>query len=138
MNVKKFPQNVFVKWVIEMSKYLMITLYDNDFTSYATLMGEALYNIFYTEDHYITEEDIPVIKEYIDHFWGSFHNLVSVCRFGHNSPTRLDYFDTDILIVDDEYVENEKNSYPNFTKLFIKLEDCDDIPCMPKGYIFVL
>lgn len=120
-----------------MPKYLCITMHDNDFTSYGTIMGEAIYNICYTEWEYFKEEDIPKIKKYIEHLWYAYHNLVMTCRFGDHEETDFSEFRVYVSIVDDDFIEEYKNGCPNFTHIFIRMEDYgtkDDI----YKYVFVI
>lgn len=120
-----------------MPKYLCITMHDNDFTSYGTIMGEAIYNIMYSEDGYFTEDDIPKITKYIEHLWYAYHNLVMTSRFGDRDETDFSEFKVCVSIVDDDFIEEYKNSCPNYTHIFIRLEDYETEDDIHK-FVFVI
>ena len=75
-------------------KYLRVTIHDNDFSLSLEWVGDLLYKIFYTEDHYPTEEQLPKIKEYIKRMWHSAHVIQDIMRWdtdgGHNDD--CEYF----------------------------------------------
>lgn len=63
-------------------KYLRVTIHDNDYRGSLRLMGRLLYELFYHEDKYPTEEQFPVLKECIKHLWFSTEMTQDLMRWG--------------------------------------------------------
>ena len=105
------------------SKYLLITIHDNDFTSYFMELGEILYHIFISEGTFPTEEDIPELKELIKHLWYSVHNIDMLMRWKNTSVEykRMDkiyYFYPDVKIIDHLDIPEWENGEKIYIPLF--------------------
>ena len=106
------------------SKYLMITIHDNDFTSYFMELGITLYNIFVFEGTFPTEEDIPELKELIKYLWYSIHNIDMLMRWKntlveYKRMDEISYFYPDVKIINyldiPEWEAGENIYIPLFT-----------------------
>lgn len=89
------------------AKYLRITMHDNDFWQSLALLADILYEIFNDEGRFPEEDELPVLKKYIQSLWFSLHNLYSAMCWNkksvgftemtekHFEPTLefVDYFD---------------------------------------------
>lgn len=110
-----------------MSKYLRITIHDNDFISDLQIVGETLKNIFDFEDKYPTEDDLPKIKEYISNLCWSIHNLDNFYRWKDTSvdfsETPMKIFDVDLAIVDYTDIPDWNNSEDVYIPLFAENND---------------
>ena len=105
------------------SKYLMITIHDNDFTSYFIELGKTLYNIFISEGKFPTEEDIPELKELIKHLWYSVHNIVMLMRWKntlveYERTDEISYFYPDVKIMDYLDIPEWENAEDIYIPLF--------------------
>ena len=83
------------------NKYLRVTIHDNDFSFSLELIGNLLYEIFYFEDNYPTEEHLPMLKEHIKHLWYRTYRIQDLMR--NLSSAVLDdagYFNPHLEIVD--------------------------------------
>lgn len=108
------------------AKYLMITIHDNDFTSYYHILGNTLLDVFRYAG-YPTEEDIPELKELIKFLWYSVDSIVNLSRWKdtsikHKSYPINDYFIPDIKIVN--YFDIPK--WGNGEEIYIPLFDGND------------
>ena len=81
-------------------KYLRITIHDNDFRLSLEWIGELLYEIFWTEDNYPTEERLPMLKEYIKHLWHSTYVIHDFMRWYPAGNVNEDYFKPYLEFVD--------------------------------------
>ena len=82
------------------AKYLRITICDNDFTTSLRTIGELLYETFYMEGKYPTEEQLPELKETIKYLWYGTHSTSSLIRLNKVITTNIDYFKPDLEFVD--------------------------------------
>ena len=64
-----------------MSKYLRVTIHDNDFTSSLRIACEAFYQLCYEENRYPDEEDFPIIRKYFSHVWSGLDSLQNLLRW---------------------------------------------------------
>ena len=60
------------------AKYLRVTMHDNDFWYSLSLLADMLYEIFVGEGRFPEEDELPLLKKYIQPLWFSLHNLNSV------------------------------------------------------------
>ena len=67
-----------------MNKYLKITNDDNDFVVSLGRVAVILYEIFQPEQRYPTEDELPLLKEYIKCLWFSVHNVHDFMRWNKN------------------------------------------------------
>lgn len=81
-------------------KYLRITIHDNDFWLSLEQIGELLYNIFYTEDAYPTEEQLPILKEYIKHIWYGTFKIGSLMDRGEAGEVDISYLEPRLEFID--------------------------------------
>lgn len=64
-----------------MNKYLKITNDDNDFVISLGRVAVILYEIFQSEQRYPTEDELPLLKDYIKCLWFSVHNVRNFIRW---------------------------------------------------------
>lgn len=67
------------------AKYLRITMHDNDFWYSLSLLTDMLYMIFVFEGRFPGEDELPLLKKYIQPLWFSIDNISSVMRWNKNS-----------------------------------------------------
>lgn len=67
------------------AKYLRITMHDNDFTGSLIQLANILYEIFISEGRFPEEDELPILKKYIQSLWFSLHNISSIMRWNKNS-----------------------------------------------------
>ncbi len=110
-------------------KYLKITMYDNDFTSYGREFGEYIYTMCIFEGRFFDEADIQIIKKYITLLWYSASHLHGWLRFGKHFPDttdkeNLDYFteNVEVSIVDEKDLE-EHREYGNHEIIYVGMFD---------------
>ena len=60
------------------AKYLHITMYDNDFINSLSLLADMLYAIFIFEGRFPEEDELILLKKYIQPLWFSIHNINSI------------------------------------------------------------
>jgi hypothetical protein len=82
------------------NKYLRITIHDNDFSLSLEWIGELLYEIFWAEDNYPTEEKLPMLKEHIKHLWHSTYAIQDFMRFYPAGDVEENYFNPHLEFVD--------------------------------------
>ena len=111
------------------NKYLKITMYDNDFTSYGCYLGEYIYTMCLFEGRFFDEEDIKIIKKYITLLWYSASHLHGWLRFGKHFPDttdkeNLDYFteNVEVSIVDKKDLD-EHREYGNYEIIYVGMFD---------------
>lgn len=66
------------------AKYLRITMHDNDFWLSLEYLSKMLYDIFISERRFQEEDELPLLKKYIQPLWFSLHNLNSIMRWNNN------------------------------------------------------
>lgn len=66
------------------AKYLHITMYDNDFINSLSLLADMLYAIFILERRFPEEDELPLLKKYIQPLWFSIHNINSIMSWNKN------------------------------------------------------
>lgn len=129
-------------------KYLKITMYDNDFTSYAREFGEYIYTMCLFECRFFDEEDIQIIKKYITLLWYSASHLHGWLRFGKHFPDttdkeNLDYFNenVEVSIVDEKDLE-EHREYGNYEIIYIGMFDVapesDNFPSVEDYPVYII
>lgn len=67
------------------AKYLRVTMHDNDFWYSLTLLADILYRIFIEEGRFPEEDELPLLKKYIQPLWFSIDNISSIMRWNKNS-----------------------------------------------------
>ena len=67
------------------TKYLRVTMHDNDFSYSLIQLANMLYEIFEGEARFPEEDEFPLLKKYIQSLWFSLDNLNSVMRWNKNS-----------------------------------------------------
>ena len=82
------------------AKYLRVTIRDNDFTTSLRAIGKLLYETFYSEGKYPTEEDLPTLKEIIKHLWFGADMAIDLMRWGHLNTPNIEYFEPSLEFVD--------------------------------------
>jgi hypothetical protein len=130
------------------NKYLKITMYDNDFTSYAREFGEYIYTMCLFECRFFDEEDIQIIKKYITLLWYSASHLHGWLRFGKHFPDttdkeNLDYFteNVKVSIVDEKDLE-EHREYGNYEIIYVGMfdvaPDSDNFPNVEDYPVYIV
>ena len=66
------------------AKYLRVTMHDNDFWRSLVLLADILYGIFNEEGRFPEEDELPILKKYIQSLWFSLHNLHSIMCWNKN------------------------------------------------------
>lgn len=101
-----------------MSKYLCVTIHDNDFTSSLRIACEAFYQLCYEEDNYPDEEDFPIIREYFSHVWVGLDSLQDLLRWKGTSiehkGSSMTYLNPELSFVEFEDIpdwDNHENVY---------------------------
>lgn len=82
------------------TKYLRVTIHDNDFRTSLRMISELLYETFQLENKYPTEEDFPVLKECIQHLWFGEHMASNLMRWGKHNTIDIIYFKPHLEFVD--------------------------------------
>lgn len=67
------------------NRYLKITIHDNDFTNSLEQVAHTLNRIFSTIGKYPEEDELPLLKEYIESLWFSIDNIWQIMRWNKNS-----------------------------------------------------
>lgn len=67
----------------ESAKYLRVTMYDNDFTCSLLQLADILYEFFCTT-RFPEDNDLPILKVYVQHLWFSIHNIYDLLGFNKN------------------------------------------------------
>lgn len=67
------------------AKYLRVTMHDNNFWLSLTLLADTLYIIFIEDGRFPEEDELPLLKKYIQSLWFSLHNLDAVMCWNKNS-----------------------------------------------------
>lgn len=67
------------------TKYLRVTIHDNDFWYSLSLLADMLYEIFIGEGRFPEEDELPLLKKYIQPLWFSLHNLDSIMSWNKNA-----------------------------------------------------
>lgn len=60
-------------------------MHDNDFTGSLIIIADILYKIFIGEGRFPEEDELPILKKYIQSLWFSLHNISSIMRWNKNS-----------------------------------------------------
>ena len=60
-------------------------MHDNDFTGSLIIITDILYEIFIGEGRFPEEDELPILKKYIQALWISLHNISSIMRWNKNS-----------------------------------------------------
>lgn len=67
------------------SKYLQITMHDNDFWYSLTQLADILYKMFIINGRFPEEDELPLLKKYIQSLLFSIHNINSILCWNKNS-----------------------------------------------------
>lgn len=67
------------------NRYLKITIHDNDFTNSLEQVAHTLNRIFSITGRYPEEDELPLLKEYIESLWFSIDNIWQIMRWNKNS-----------------------------------------------------
>ena len=82
------------------AKYLRITIHDNDFWYSLEMIGELLYQLFNFEEKYPTEEQLPLLKEYIKYMWYGTYAVKGLMLCNKPADGDIDYFEPHLEFVD--------------------------------------
>ena len=104
------------------AKYLRITMHDNDFWLSLEYLSKMLYDIFIFEKRFPEEDELPLLKKYIQPLWFSLHNLNSVMCWNKNSvgfkETIENYFEPTLEFVDYFDIPNWDNDESVYIPMF--------------------
>ena len=100
------------------TKYLRVTICDNDFTSSLLCVGGLLQQIFKYEGKYPTKQDFNILKEMIEHIWYGTYEIMNKLRFGECGLCGFDYFEPDLEFVDFEDIPDWDNSESIYIPMF--------------------
>lgn len=67
------------------NRYLKITIHDNDFTNSLEQVAHTLNGIFSITGRYPEEDELPLLKKYIESLWFSIDNIWQIMRWNKNS-----------------------------------------------------
>lgn len=67
------------------NRYLKITIHDNDFTTSLEYIANTLNEIFQNVGRYPEEDELPLLKEYVQSLWFSVDNIWGIMRWNKNS-----------------------------------------------------
>ena len=107
-------------------KYLRITMHDNDFITSLSLLADILYNIFINEERFPEEDELILLKKYIQPLWFSIHNINSMINrnktvVGFNE-TMEKYFEPTLEFVDYIDIPNWDDSQSVYIPMFENAE----------------
>jgi len=105
------------------AKYLRITTHDNDFICSLEAIGKLLYDTFYSEGTYPTEEDFPTLKEIIKHLWFGADMAVDLMRWGYLNTPNIEFFEPHLEFVD--YLDIP--DWNNYENIYIPMFDDAEI-----------
>lgn len=100
------------------AKYLRVTIHDNDFTSSLKKVGTLLYNSFYMEDNYPTEEQLPELEESIKHLWYGANMTQALMRWGEITKVDISYFKPRLEFVNYLDIPDEDNYESIYIPMF--------------------
>lgn len=105
-------------------KYLMITIHDNDFTSYGKELARAIRQLIIFEEVDVIKADLIELKVLIADLWCAYSNLSSYLRWFNTkidySSDKVDYFlkHIQVSIVDREDIPEWDNAENLYIALF--------------------
>lgn len=67
------------------SRYLRITIHDNDFTNSLEYVANTLNAVFKSEGRYPEEDELPLLKKYVQSLWFSIDNISDILRWNKTS-----------------------------------------------------
>lgn len=108
------------------AKYLRITMHDNDFWLSLEYLSKMLYEIFIFERRFPEEDELTLLKKYIQPLWFSLHNLDSIMNWNKNSvgfkETIEKYFEPTLEFVDYLDIPDWDNSESVYIPMFENAE----------------
>ena len=101
------------------TRYLRVTIHDNDFSSSLMRVGGLLYESFQFYEKYPTEKDFLALKEAIKHLWLSIHRMQDLIRWGNlNNCTDMEYFNPHLEFVDVTDIPDWDNAESIYIPMF--------------------
>ena len=100
------------------TKYLRITIHDNDFTICLQLIGELLYESFQFAELYPMEEDFSVLKEGIKHLLLGEYTVASAICYGEYSPVDINYLEPHLEFIDYSEIPDWDNDESIYIPMF--------------------
>lgn len=67
------------------NRYLRITIHDNDFITSLEYIAHTLNELFQNVGRYPEEDELPLLKEYVQSLWFSVDNIWQIMRWNKNS-----------------------------------------------------
>lgn len=108
------------------ARYLRVTMHDNDFWLSLEYLSKMLYDIFIFEGRFPEEDELPLLKKYIQPLWFSLHNLSSVMCWNKNSvgfkETIEKYFEPILEFVDYVDIPDWDNGESAYIPMFKNAE----------------
>lgn len=81
-------------------------------------IGELLYDLFYSEDNYPTEEQLPKLKELIKHLWYNVYLIQDLMRYKSAGAIDVDYFNPYLEFVNFEDIPEWDNAESIYIPMF--------------------
>ena len=110
------------------TKYLRITMHDNDFSGSLELLVDMLYKIFIGEGRFPEEDEFPLFEKYIQPLWFSLDNISHIIRWNKGSvgfkESAEGYFEPTLEFVDYLNIPDWDNGESIYIPMF---EDADII-----------
>lgn len=107
-------------------KYLHITMYDNDFINSLSLLADMLYAIFILEERFPEEDELTLLKKYIQPLWFSIHNINSIMSRNKTvvgfTETLEKYFEPILEFIDYLDIPNWDDSQSVYIPMFENAE----------------
>ena len=82
------------------SKYLRVSIGDNDFSFSLEMVSKILYETFQRVGKYPTEKDFPMLKEGIKHLWFGEYMVSHLMYRGSDTIIGIEYFEPHLKFVD--------------------------------------
>lgn len=67
------------------SRYLRITIHDNDFINSLEHVANTLNAVFISEGRYPEEDELPLLKKYVQSLWFSIDSISDILRWNKTS-----------------------------------------------------
>lgn len=104
------------------AKYLRVTIHDNDFTTSLMMVGKLLYDHFYEEYKYPTEEQLPMLKRCIKYLWFGAEEVKSLMRWGKMLNPDFYCFEPHLEFVDYADIPEDDNYESIYIPMFDNAE----------------
>lgn len=100
------------------NRYLRLTIHDNDFATVLSLVCDMLYSIFFSEDRYPTDDDLPELKEYVKNLLHNAYQTLDMMRWSRAGFVRPEYFSPHMEFVNEEDIPDWDNAESYYIPMF--------------------